>query len=147
MKVKVRIPKKAEFGAVDGEDKLQHAPKTVEIDIAQRFIDYIHHLENEGMRVQRITIHHRLLYALRQHSQFLNAVEHGREDVGKSFAGFLYGVKIKSEDLGVESVTDFLIYTDQKVLHSDMIDKDFIEEAEPQRLMDAVNEKIGERDV
>lgn len=56
-----------------------------------------------------------------------------------------YGVHVVPLDFGVESRDDFLIYTDRRVVHSDMVDKEFIEELDLEEILNHANDRVDNR--
>jgi len=114
--------------------------ETVTIDLADKFIEYLKELEEDNYRVQKIVMHPQMYSGMTQSMRFAET----REMCPDGTATF-YGVKIETEDLGRHSIADFLIYTDKKVFHSDMIDKDFVEDLDIEEMLHKTNQKIDER--
>jgi len=114
--------------------------ETETVNIKEKYLDFVEELRSEGYRVQKIVMHHRLFQLLCESFGFYRDKEHTAD--GKTM---YYGIEIEPENLGRESITDFIIYTDRKTLHSDMVDKDFVEDLDVEQLLQKTNEKIDSR--
>lgn len=102
-----------------------------------KFLECIKHVEENDETVQKVVMHYKVWQLLLQNFQFYSTKEYGVDGTTQ-----FYGVKIEVEDLGVNSITDYLVYTDRRVVHSDMLEKNFIEELDIEQALEKVNEKI-----
>jgi len=127
--------------------------ETVTIDLYKKFSDFIHSLENDGYRVKKIVLHSDLWRALLESEHFNEAAAY--KCSGEHHVRQFLGVEVQPERLGLESITDFIIYTDRKVLHSDMVEKTFLEDVDDKQLVDNLeteellhetNQRIKERE-
>lgn len=114
--------------------------ETETLDLTDKFIEYLHALEEENYRVQKIAMHHEMYHAMTQSFEYAQTRQTS-PDGTETF----YGVEIESKDLGHHSIADFIIYTDKKTVHSDMIDKDFVEDLDVEQLLHKTNQKIDDR--
>jgi len=113
--------------------------ETVTINLHDKFIEYLRALEEENYRVKKIVMHHKMYHAMTKSIEYAQTRE--TSPGGKET---FYGVEIESEDLGMYSISDFIIYTDRKTVHSDMIDKEFVEDLDVEEMLQKTNEKIDE---
>jgi len=115
------------------------------VNVFEKFREYIYELEDEGYRIEKVTISNKLYRMLKQSDEYYkyqtytHTVEENRPEM-------LFGIHIEHEHFGHESIVDFLIYTDKKVFHSDMLDKEFLEDVNIEELIHETNNRIKERD-
>jgi len=121
--------------------------ETKEIDLGSKLLEYISYLDEDHRDVKRIIMHHRLFNALKRTSEFQRSMEYsGVVDHDPEHLRF-YGVEIVPMRLGDRSIDDFIIITESKTLHSDMIEKDFIQDLDVEEVLKETNDMIEEREV
>jgi hypothetical protein len=118
------------------------APQTIEtvktktINVFEKFQEFMYELEQEGYRVRKIVMHHEIYRLMRQSNEYQNLVRYHRDGDKDRRLDQILGVKVKPKELGHESITDFIIYTDRKVVHSEMLEKTFLEDVDDKQLVD-----------
>lgn len=122
------------------------------VNVYDKFIEYMHEVEDQGYRVEKVVISNELYRLMKQSTEYQNTVRYGHgnpnvyEKPEKYHEERLFGVKIEHEKFGHESIVDMLIYTRRKVIHSEMLDKTFLEDVEIEELLHHTNQRIEERD-
>lgn len=120
--------------------------QTKEIDLARKLSEYIDYFREDYKEVQRIIMHHRLFRALKHTQEFQRTMEYsGVVDHDPEYIQF-YGVEILPMDLGTYSIDDFIIITEHETVHSDMVEKDFIQDMGVEEALRETNDMIDERD-
>jgi len=110
--------------------------ETKTIDIYEKFVEFMRELEHDGYRPEKIVMHHEIYRLIKQSDKYHRRTTYTHEpEDGYQHEMFL-GMKIEAEELGHESITDFIIYTDRKVVHSEMLEKTFLEDVDDKQLVD-----------
>lgn len=118
--------------------------ETVTVDVYQLFLEYLEYLDKQYCEIRKVVIHKDLYRGMTRCDDWQRMVDYGPQ-MDSSDILFI-GIPIEREDLGTQGILDMIIYTDRKVFHSDMIDKDFVEDLDVEELLEATNQKIDERD-
>jgi len=143
MKIEVAVHQ-GTIGVGQDED-MTPTVETKTIDLYQKFHEFIAELEHEGYKVRKIVLHTDLYDAIKRSDEYRQTVAYTYDNGEPEYETFL-GVEIDAKRLGHESITDFIIYTDRKVFHSDMLDKEFLEDVNVEELLHEANNRIKERD-
>lgn len=150
MKVKYHKPSEHDYvlddDISDHQKEIMGMEETKEIDLHSKLLEYIDHLDRQYRGVNRIIMHHRLFSALKRTPDFQRMMEYsGTVEHDPDYLRF-YGVEIVPMELGTYSIDDFIIITDSKTVHSDMIEKDFIQDLDVEDALRRTNDMIDERD-
>jgi len=114
------------------------------VNVFEKFREYIYELEDEGHRIEKVTISNKLYRMLKQSDEYYK--HRSYHTVEEKRLEMLFGIHIEHEHFGHESIVDFLIYTDKKVFHSDMLDKEFLEDVNVEELLHEANNRIEDRE-
>jgi len=105
------------------------------VNVFDKFREYVYEIEKENYRIRKIVISNELYRMLKQHDKFHKYQTHTHTQE-ENRPEMLFGIRLEHEHFGVESIADFLIYTDRKVIHSDMLEKTFLEDVDEKQLVD-----------
>lgn len=141
--MKVTYQKPRQELEISEEGQLNTELETETIDLYTKFVEYLRALEAEDHRVKKIVMHPEMYQGLRMSDEYQQLQNYRSKG---EFKEEFMGVEIRVENLGRYSIADFLIYTDKKVVHSDMIDKNFVEDLDVEQLLHKTNEKIDNRE-
>lgn len=115
------------------------------VNVFDKFREYVREIDEEGYRIRKVVISNKLYRMLKQHDKYHQYQTYTYTEE-ENRPEMLFGVRIEHEHFGVESIADFLIYTDRKVLHSDMLDKTFLEDVEVEELIHETNNRVENRE-
>lgn len=107
-------------------------------DIQDKFLDCIEQLRKENEKIRKVVMHEKVLYQIM--NEYVMYPPHP-EDCEK-----LFGYNVEGKPLGLESIDDFLIFTNRRVVHSDMLEKNFVEDLDVEELLHETNQRIDDRD-
>lgn len=131
----------------------EHSPSDIDvmetetIDVFDKFTKYIHQVEKDHHRIRKVVMSSELYRLMKQSDKYQRIVHYNNPGmVEKARDETLFGVVIEHEEFGYKSIADFLIYTDKKVIHSDMLDKTFLEDVEVEELIHETNNRIEDRE-
>lgn len=150
MKITYQKPRDYEYVLEDGISEYQkdimEMEEAKEINLRDKLLEYMDHLDRQYRTVNRIIMHHRLFSALKRTPEFQRMIEYSRTvEHDRDYLEF-YGVELVPMELGTHSIDDFIIITDEKTVHSDMIEKDFIQDMDVEEALRETNDMIDGRD-
>lgn len=150
MRIKYHKPAEHEYVLDDDISEYQKSimdmEETKEINLRDKLLEYMDHLDKQYRSVNRIIMHHRLFSALKRTPEFQRMIEYSRTvDHERDYLEF-YGVELVPMELGTQSIDDFIIITDSKTVHSDMIEKDFIQDLGVEEALRETNDMIDDRE-
>lgn len=111
--------------------------ETGTIDLTERFLEFIIYFQKRDEEVRNIMIDYSLFRCLRRDDEFRRFASHGGDE-----SVMFYGVCLEPRDMGEESIDEFIITTDRRTYHSDMVEKDFVDELDVEEMLEMVNNRL-----
>lgn len=152
MKIQVAKQKEASFGSKAEKGAVAPVIEYETINIFEKFKEYIYEVEKDYYPVRKIVMSSELYHIMKQSDEYQQIMHYDK--TGEVMEQTIYGAKIGHEEFGDQSLTDFLIYTDRKVVHSEMLEKTFLEDVDDKQIVDNLdveelvhetNKRIDER--
>ena len=111
--------------------------ETGTIDLTERFLEFIGYFQKRDEEVRNIMLDYSLFRCMRRDDEFRRLASHGGDE-----SVMLYGVCLEPRDMGEESIDEFIITTDRRTYHSDMVEKDFVDELDVEEILRMVNSRL-----
>lgn len=132
-------------GTDENSDRIFEAVRTETVNLYNLFHKYLNWVDENYMNVRKIVMHSETYQVMMESDRFKQIRTYTPNDGCRIGNGLQFlGMTIEHEDLGSRGMTDFLIYTDRKVFHSDMVEKDFVEDLDVEGLLRETNDRLEE---